>query len=188
MESSEPVCTNAELATFCRQFASLLHAKLNIIDIFEALREQTANPALREIIDSLRIDEENGRTLATAFSRYPHVFSPFFISMVRQGELEGELDRVFGELARHYASPVDEEAETARLELPATQIAATAGWYRWLVIWLAGLFAACLAGAGIAWFAVLETNRTYAGPVVLMAVAAIIVIWTLLLGRQKWLP
>jgi len=40
---------------------------LNILDIFESLREQTGSSLVREILDRVREDVEMGRTLATAF-------------------------------------------------------------------------------------------------------------------------
>lgn len=145
--------TNSEIAAFCQQFASLTHAQLNILDIFEALHEQTSNPLMREIIDSVRTDVENGRTLATAFSRYPQIFSPFFISMVRQGELEGELDRVMGDLAIHYGSRLEETPDTTRRDAPLYDWESAARSFQWLFIWAAALTAFCLLGAGIIWYA-----------------------------------
>ena len=145
--------TNAEIAAMCQQFASLTHAQLNILDIFEALREQSSNPLLREVIESVRSDVENGRTLATAFSRYPKVFSPFFISMVRQGELEGELDTAFADLATHYASRLEATPDTVRMTASGYDWEAAARSFHWLFIWATALVASCLLGAGLIWYA-----------------------------------
>ena len=152
MSQEEQGFTNTELAAFCRQFSSLMHAKVNVLDIFEALREQTHNPLVREIVDSVRTDVENGRTLATAFSRYPQVFSPFFISMVRQGELEGELDRVFADLANHYATRLEETPDSTRMDGPLYDWEAAAHSFQWLFIWLTLLGGFCLLGAGLVWY------------------------------------
>jgi len=153
MPVEPPQVTNAEIAAFCQQFSSLTHAQLNILDIFEALREQSTNPLLREVIDSVRADVENGRTLATAFSRYPAVFSPFFISMVRQGELEGELDKAMADLADHYATRLEATPDAKRLDAPGTDWEAAARSFQWLFIWATALTAFCLLGAGLIWYA-----------------------------------
>ncbi len=129
------------------------HARVNLLDILEALREQSANPLMREIVDSVRQDAEMGRTLATAFSRYPSVFSPFFISMVRQGELEGELDRIFNDLATHYESRMEDSVDTGRLGGELFDLEAAASAFQWLFIWTTALVAACLLGAGLVWYA-----------------------------------
>lgn len=188
MSAEERGCTNSELAVFCRQFASLLHAKINILDIFEALKEQSSDPLLREVIDSVRQDVENGRNIATAFSRYPQVFSPFFISMVRQGELEGELDRVFAELANHYATRLEETPDTTRMDAPAYDWEAAARSFQWLFIWVTLLGAFCMLGAGLVWYGtVLAGIPGRVGPNILIFVSVIMFLASLLfsLGRKR---
>ena len=188
MPKDQPAVTNAEIATFCQQFASLTHAQLNILDIFEALREQTSNPLLREIIESVRTDVENGRTLATAFSRYPSVFSPFFISMVRQGELEGELDKAMGDLADHYATRLEATPDSRRLEAPGYDWEAAARSFQWLFIWATALMAFCLLGAGLVYYAtVLGAVPGAVWPNVLIFVAMIMFLGVLVfsLGRKR---
>lgn len=184
---SAPI-TNAEIAAFCQQFSSLIHAQINILDIFEALREQTTNPLLREIIDSVRADVENGRTLATAFSRYPNVFSPFFISMIRQGELEGEVDSAMASLAEHYATRLEATPDTKRLDAPGYDWEAAARSFQWLFIWATALTAFCLLGAGLIWYATLM--RAVPGdpwPNVLILVAIIMFLGVVVfsVGRKK---
>jgi hypothetical protein len=146
--------SNAELANFTRQFSSLLHAKVSLLDILSALREQSGNPLMREIVDSVQEDVENGRTLATAFSRYPAVFSPFFISMVRQGELEGELDQMLADLAGHYEGRLEATVDTTRRrDAGGFDLETVASSFQWLFIWMTALTAACLVGAGLVWYA-----------------------------------
>ena len=148
MPDSEPTVTNAEIANLCRQFSSLLHAGINILDIMDALRAQTSNAYLREVFDSVREDLEMGRTLATGFSRYPQTFSPFFISMVRQGEIEGELDRMFADLAAHFESRLDHTPDATRLRGAAFDWESAASMFRWALAWIAALFAASALAVG----------------------------------------
>jgi len=152
----EPVqeISNAEMATMCRQFATLMAAQVNILDIFEALREGTENRFLREVLYSVQEAVEMGRSLATAFSRYPQAFSPFFISMLRQGELEGELDRVLEELAEHYETRLSTEVDARRRpEAGAFDLETVAAAFQWIFTWLIGLLAAALLGAGGVYYA-----------------------------------
>jgi hypothetical protein len=90
-----------ELADFCRQFAAMQRANVNIIDILSTLQEQTSNDWFGQILASIKQDVELGRSLASALSRFPADFSPFLIRMVRQGEIEGVLDEVFLSLSQH---------------------------------------------------------------------------------------
>ncbi|MCX7598041.1 MAG: type II secretion system F family protein [Armatimonadetes bacterium] len=180
--------SNAELAVFCRQFASLMHAKVNILDIFRALKEQTDNPYLRQIIDTVREDVEMGRSLAAALSRYPDVFSPFFISMVRQGEQEGELDVILGDLANHYETAGQGTGPTRATD------SATMAWQgaidalQALFMWLTFLVGLCLLAAGLTWYATsLQELPGDILPNVLLAAAAVMIIGGLvLMARRRW--
>jgi type IV pilus assembly protein PilC len=150
---NEPGLSNSELAAFCRQFSSLMHAQINILDIFDSLKEQSENPLMREIVDSIRTDVENGRSMATAFGRYPNCFSPFFVSMIRQGELEGELDRVLEDLSTHFASRIDETADVTAREHPGFDWERATTLLVWIFTWATALIATCALGAGLIWYA-----------------------------------
>lgn len=188
MAENGPMVTNSEIAALCRQFSSLVHAEVNILDILEALRAQTNNPHLREILESVREDLEMGRTLATAFSRYPQTFSPFFISMIRQGELEGELDTILAELATHYESRIGETPDADRRRGAGVfDIESAASLMRWMLTWIAALSAACAFGAG----ALIYAHGFGAAPGnptanILILCSVIILLGVLILARGKW--
>ena len=187
MPETEGEITNVELAALCRQFSTLMHAQVNILDIFTALREQSNNAFLCEVIDSVREDVEMGRTLATAFSRYPQAFSPFFISMIRQGELEGELDIILSNLADHYESRLDSEVDSRRRrEAGAFDIEAAASAFQWIFIWLTALLAFCAIGAGIVWYATVEEALPGATvPNVLLLIGLIMLLGVLVFTRGR---
>jgi len=181
--------SNAELAAMCRQFASLMHAKVNILDIFRALKEQTENPYLRQIIDTVREDVEMGRSLAAALSRYPDVFSPFFISMVRQGEQEGELDVILGDLANHYEGAAAQGGSPLRVTDSAMMAwQAAVDTLQALFMWLAFLVGLCLLAAGLTWYATaLQELPGETLPNVLLAASVVMLIGGLvLMARRKW--
>jgi hypothetical protein len=146
--------SNSEMASMCRQFSNLMAAQVNVLEIFQALRDSTESAFLREILYSVQESVEMGRSLATAFSRYPQAFSPFFISMLRQGELEGELDRILEELAEHYESRMLTEVDTHRRpEAGAYDLQTVASVFQWLFIWLVALVAFAAFGSGAVYYA-----------------------------------
>jgi hypothetical protein len=153
-EDKQGQITNADLAAVCRQFATLTKADINILEILETIRAQTSNSLLREVLDQVQQDVEMGHTLATSFSRYPNTFSPFFITMLREGELEGELDRTFDDLADHFETRLGDTPDSRR---PARSGVfdweAAAAAFQWIFIWLCGLSAVCALGAGLIWYA-----------------------------------
>jgi len=182
----EPGVTNTELAAFCRQFSSLMHAQINILDIFDALKEQSNNPLMREIIDSVREDIEMGRSLATAFSRYPNCFSPFFITMIRQGELEGELDRVLDDLTNHFASRIDDTADVTERSAALFDWERATNLFTWVFTWVTVLAAVCALGAGAIWYGTTELELPgRPGPNILLFVGLVLLLGVILFARGR---
>jgi hypothetical protein len=182
----QPGLTNAELAAFCRQFSSLMHAQINILDIFDALKEQADDPLLREIVDQVRTDVENGRSLATAFGRYPNCFSPFFISMIRQGELEGELNVVLEDLANHFASRIDQTVDTSTRGAPEVDWERAATLFQWVFIWVIALAAVCALGSGLIWYATTDLGVAHhPGPYILGFIGFVLILGVVLFARGR---
>lgn len=88
-----------ELAVFCRQVGAMLVAGVDILRALQVAADQSGSERLQRVATHLRHDLENGRLLNVALGRYPDLFSPFFVSMVRQGEREGVLGQVLTSLA-----------------------------------------------------------------------------------------
>jgi len=87
------------LVVFARQFATMINAGLAMVRCLDVLGVQTEDAQLKPIIVAVRREVEGGSTLAAALGKFPKVFSPLFVNMVRAGELGGILDDVLNRLA-----------------------------------------------------------------------------------------
>ncbi len=85
--------SSRELSVFFRQLATLIEAKVSIISALRALGEQSTNAYLRTIINEMVGDIEDGIPFSEAMSKHPEVFESFAVSMVKAGELSGNLQR-----------------------------------------------------------------------------------------------
>jgi MSHA biogenesis protein MshG len=90
-----PKITIVELMLFSRYMHSLMKAGVPILRALAGLQESTANHAFAGVIADLRIALDSGRTLSFAMRQHPHVFSRFYVSMVRIGEASGTLQETF---------------------------------------------------------------------------------------------
>ena len=90
-----------ELMLFSRQMHTLLKAGVPILRALAGLQESSTNPALAEVIQDLRVSLDSGRELSAAMRKHPEVFSFFYVSLVRVGELTGQLENVFLRLYNH---------------------------------------------------------------------------------------
>jgi len=86
---------------FSRQMYTLLKAGVPILRALGGLQESATNSALARVIQDLRSGLDSGRELSAAMRLHPQVFSAYYISMVRVGEMTGQLENVFDRLSMH---------------------------------------------------------------------------------------
>jgi MSHA biogenesis protein MshG len=97
----QPKITSMDVQLFSRQLYTLLKAGVPIMRGLAGLQESAINPSFGRIIKDLREALDGGRELSAAMLRHPAVFSEFYISMVRVGEMTGRLDEIFLRLFDH---------------------------------------------------------------------------------------
>ncbi|MBX9900965.1 MAG: type II secretion system F family protein [Burkholderiaceae bacterium] len=90
-----------DVQLFSRQLYTLLKSGVPIMRGLTGLQESAINKAFAKLIQDLRESLDAGRELSSAMRRYPNAFSAFYISMVRVGELTGNLENIFLRLYGH---------------------------------------------------------------------------------------
>jgi len=88
-----------EIAAFTRQLATLLRAGIPLAESLGALVEQQTNQRFKAQLSEVRTAVNEGIAFADALAKHPRLFDELFVSMVRAGELAGNLDEVLGRLA-----------------------------------------------------------------------------------------
>ncbi len=88
-----------DLALMTRQLATLLKAKIQVVEAFTALVDQTDNPNLKITLSEIRQKVNEGSSLAKALGDYPKIFDNVYINMVDAGETSGTLEVVLLKLA-----------------------------------------------------------------------------------------
>lgn len=88
-----------EIVIFSRQLATLINAKVPIIQAFEILLVQLTNQTLKNAIAEMMTEVEGGKSLSEAVSAYPNIFSDLYVNLVKAGELSGTLDEALVYLA-----------------------------------------------------------------------------------------
>jgi general secretion pathway protein F len=88
-----------DLAVVTRQLATLIKAKIAIVESLGALEDQTENRKLKVILSEVKQKVNEGSSLAKALKDYPKVFNTVFTNMVEAGEESGTLEVVLLRLA-----------------------------------------------------------------------------------------
>ncbi|HEU4819170.1 type II secretion system F family protein [Janthinobacterium sp.] len=98
---TEKKVSSMDVQLFSRQLYTLLKAGVPIMRGLAGLQESAISPAFGRVIKDVRESLDAGRELSAAMARHPAVFTPFYLSMVRVGEMTGRLDEVFLRLFDH---------------------------------------------------------------------------------------
>ena len=81
----------SEKIILTRNLSAMIGAGLVLSRALDVMERQTKNAKLRSILHSINTDVKKGETFSDALKKFPKVFSPLFISMVRAGEESGSL-------------------------------------------------------------------------------------------------
>ncbi|WP_198115235.1 type II secretion system F family protein [Massilia rhizosphaerae] len=93
--------TSIDVQLFSRQIYTLLKSGVPIMRGLAGLQESATNKSFARVIQDLRESLDAGRELSTAMRRHTECFTPFYLSMVRVGEMTGRLEDVFLRLFDH---------------------------------------------------------------------------------------
>jgi type II secretory pathway component PulF len=88
-----------DLVFFTRQLASMIMSGLTLIQALTILRNQMQNQAMAEVVEGIISDVEDGKSFSSALSKFPNVFSPIYIALIKTAESSGLLDKVLARLA-----------------------------------------------------------------------------------------
>lgn len=137
--------SSGQLAQFCRQFASYLHAGVDYNKTFSSLQEQFSGTALGPVIGRLRQCIRSGSTLEEAMSHEPQVFSPMFLSMIRVAEARGGVPETLRMMGDHYEARqrLIRQARSAMI-YPVIVLVMAGGVIALITIWLLPMFAEML--------------------------------------------
>ena len=122
-----PRITLDDRLLFSRQMYTLLKSGVPIMRALAGLQESARSVAMARVMQDLRTSLDSGRDLNSSMRRHPEVFSQFFVSMVRVGEMSGSLEEIFLRLFNHleFEKEMKERVQQA-LRYPAFVLVAMA--------------------------------------------------------------
>lgn len=91
-----------DLAVMSRQMATMIQAGISLVTTIGILGDQTENPKLAKTLAAVRTEIEQGRSFSESLARFPEIFPPLMISLVRAGEFGGFLDESLEAIAINF--------------------------------------------------------------------------------------
>jgi type IV pilus assembly protein PilC len=93
--------TPKDIAIFSRQLATMIGAGVPLVQGLEIVGQGHENPAMQELLLSVKTDIEGGSNLTDALSKHPRYFDALFCNLVRAGEHAGILDSLLDKIATY---------------------------------------------------------------------------------------
>ncbi|MDO8495183.1 MAG: type II secretion system F family protein [bacterium] len=83
---------NSDVVVFTRQLATIISADIPLIEGLQTIGAQSDKKGFSIIIAEMTETVRGGSSLSKAMALYPSLFSSFYISLVRSGEISGRLE------------------------------------------------------------------------------------------------
>lgn len=139
-----------ELASFCRQFATMLNAGITIMDSMQSLITQPYSAYFRKILERMYEDLRGGLMFAECVDKHKKVFPDFFRSMLHVGEESGRLEQVLLSLADYYERDDKLKRQTvAALSYPLLLLVLIVGIVVLMLVFIVPTFRSALAGMNV---------------------------------------
>lgn len=90
-----------ELEVFTRQLATMLGAGIPMLEALEILADQAESPGFAFCLDRVVDEIRSGADLSKALESHKRVFSHIYVSMIRAGEVSGQIDIILQRLAEY---------------------------------------------------------------------------------------
>lgn len=96
-----------DLQIFCRQMHTVLKAGIPIGTAVARLAETTRDKTLAQVLQQVLTSLNQGHNLYMSLNQFPHIFSDFFVNLIRVGESTGHIDEMFLHLAQYLELETD---------------------------------------------------------------------------------
>ena len=90
-----------DIAIFARQLATMMTAGVPLVQSFEIIGKGHNNPAMQQLLLTIKSDIEGGSNLTEALSKHPLYFDNLFCNLVGAGEQAGTLETLLHKIATY---------------------------------------------------------------------------------------
>jgi len=101
LTKTRPGVNKDQLVLFTRQLSTMISAGVPLLESLEVLQEQADTPQFRCLLDNVIDGVRAGSDLSTALEKHERLFPSIYVSMVRAGEVSGQLDDILVRLAEY---------------------------------------------------------------------------------------
>jgi len=100
-----------DLLEFTRQLATMISAEIKLTEALGVLISQSGANGFSQVLQNLRDQLVSGESFADALKEFPEWFDPMYVSMVRVGEVTGNLGKALSLLGDYMGKRIRLEAK-----------------------------------------------------------------------------
>lgn len=93
-----------EIAAYYRQFAVMIKSGMTVLQSLQSLANFGSNSTLKHISTQSANEIMSGSTFSDTLTKYPWVFKPMHLHLIRAGEISGNLDEMLERIAENAES------------------------------------------------------------------------------------
>ena len=105
-----------DILDFTTQLAVMIRAGISLRNALDGIADQTVNPKFKKILMSIKTDVESGKQFSEAIIRYPKLFGPLYVNMVRASEMSGSFAKMLDRIAAY----IEQQLETKKMVIGAS--------------------------------------------------------------------
>jgi type IV pilus assembly protein PilC len=108
--------TQKDVLDFTTQLAVMIRAGISLRASLDGISEQVANPKFKTILLQIKTDVESGRQFSEAITKYPKLFGPLYVNMVRASEMSGSFAKMLDRISAY----IGQQLETRKMVIGAS--------------------------------------------------------------------
>ncbi len=95
---------------FCHQLSIMLETGVPLSEALQSMLAHSSTPGFRRIVQSINDDVTGGSKLSSSLLRWPHVFPPLMIALIKASEVSGTMGLMLGRVSNY----LTKELKTAK--------------------------------------------------------------------------
>ncbi|MEM7576513.1 MAG: type II secretion system F family protein [Planctomycetota bacterium] len=96
-----------DVLNFTTQLAVMVRAGISLRAALEGIAEQTENAKFKQILFQIKQDVESGKPFSDALNKYPKLFGPLYVNMIRASEMSGQFSHMLERVAAYLAQQIE---------------------------------------------------------------------------------
>src|SRR5688572_15290550 len=105
-----------DILDFTSQLAVMIRAGISLRAALDGIADQVSNPKFRRILLTIKADVESGKQFSEAIVKYPKLFGPLYVNMVRASEMSGSFAKMLDRIGAYIA----QQLETKKMVIGAS--------------------------------------------------------------------